>query len=111
MKQERLEDEIEKALSKEIEFQLPDHFTDHVMQQLQERQTVTDHNLPWVLLISGLFLVLCGIVTVALYTELLQPERFLSSATWITTITLSIGIIQYLDKKLVKDKIRMNQIA
>ena len=111
MKHVKIEDEIEKALRKEIDFQLPEHFTDRVMQRLQEHQAITDRNPPWMLMISGLFLTLCAVVTLALYTELLQPEKFLSTSLWVISLSLLFGVIQYLDKKLIKDKMKLNQLA
>ena len=107
MKKEPIEDKIAEALKTEIDFQLPDDFTNRMMRKLKEVPIRTDKNLFWIMGISGLFLTLCALVTVALYWEAFAIKTVLSNGIWVIANVAMIGLIQFLDRKLVKDKLKL----
>jgi hypothetical protein len=103
MKQD-LDKMIDKALKTEFEFSMSTDFALKVVRNMETISAVSDRRFNW--LIGSIFSLtfIAGLITMMILSEeksLLMIKSYLS---WIIIIPFTVVIIQYLDKKLVKQK-------
>ncbi len=104
MDKKNIDTKLEEALKKDFEFTLPESFADEVLLKLNLANEKSDKNLYWLLFGSGLFMAMACLITVSLYTNFEVFSYIGQYGGWGIFILGLIAVVQYLDKKLIKEK-------
>lgn len=114
MEKRDIDKKLEEALKTDFEFNLPDNFTDKVLVKVETQNnlavTGTDRNLYWLLFAAGFFMFITCLVTMLIYTDI-DVLQYISQYGGYVLFTIGlIAIIQFLDNKLVKEKLGVSKL-
>lgn len=106
MDKENIDTKLDEALKRDFEFSLPESFTDEVLQKVNLAAGTSDKNLYWLMFASGLFMTIACLITITLYTNIAVFGYISQYGGWGSFILGLIALVQYLDKKLIKERLR-----
>lgn len=115
MEKRNIDQKIEEALKTDFEFNLPDNFTDQVLMKVETQNKLanarTDKNLYWLLFAAGFFMFVTCLITIVLYTDI-EILQYISQYGGYVLFTLGlIAVVQFLDNKLVKEKLGVSKLS
>ena len=115
MDKKNIDSELDKALKADFEFNLPDNFTDQVLSKVQQAGSAaapqTDRNLYWLLFAAGGLMIAACLITVTLYTDIKVVEYITQYGGYLLFVLGLVAIVQFLDNKLVKEKLGVSKLG
>jgi len=110
MTHKNIENKIDEALKKDIDFKLPDNFTEKVLVKISHANIKSDRNLLWMILGLGLFMLMSCLITIHFYWDFELFKSMSTYGSWALFSIIVIATIQFFDKKLVKERLGVSKM-